>query len=200
MSDIIGDERYDWRPYYNFSLQRPPRDLLHRTLGRFEQPGLAIDLGCGAGVDGQLMLARGWRVLAVDQQETGVETFQANVSPEQAERLKIIVSSYKSLTLPKADLIWAGLSLPFCHPWDFGGLWGKIRGALAEGGRFAGDFFGPRHAWANVEKMTSHTKEEVMNLLDGLHLEFFVEEEGEAKTADKGLQHWHMYSVCARNV
>ncbi len=48
--------------------------------------------------------------------------------------------------------------------------------------------------------MTSHTKEEVMNLLDGLHLEFFVEEEGEAKTADKGLQHWHMYSVSARNV
>lgn len=199
MSDKIGDERYDWRPYYKMSAERPPRELLYRILGRFEQPGFAVDLGCGVGVDGRLMLSRGWRVLAIDQQEAGVEAFRARVSPEDAGRLETLAAPYKSLTLPEANLIWAGLSLPFCHPRDFEGLWEKIRGALAASGRFAGDFFGPRHAWAETGKMTFHTKDEVLALCDGLHLEYLVEEEGETQTATKGIQHWHMFSVCVRS-
>jgi SAM-dependent methyltransferase len=198
MSDVIGDKRYDWRPYYKISAERPPRELLHKTLKRFDRPGYAVDLGCGMGVDGRLMLATGWRVLAIDQQEMAIETVRAMVPPEDAGRLETMASPYKSLSLPEADLVWAGLALPFCHPWDFKALWDEIRESLAAGGRFAGDFFGPRHVWAGSEKMTFHSKEEVLALCEGLELEYMVEEEGEVRTADQGNQHWHQFSVCVR--
>jgi hypothetical protein len=145
-------------------------------------------------------LEQGWRVLAVDQQGAAIEALRARVSPEAGERLETLVAPYKSLALPTADLIWAGLSLPFCRPDYFDTLWGKICGALEVGGRFAGDFFGRRHAWADSEKMTFHSKEDVLALCEGLELEYIVEEEGETNTASNGVQHWHMFTVCARKL
>jgi hypothetical protein len=68
---------------------------------------------------------------------------------------------------------------------------------LLSGGRFAGDFFGPRHAWFNEKDMTFHTKEQVLALCTELQLEYIIEEEGEQMTATNGIQHWHMFTISA---
>ena len=41
----------------------------------------------------------------------------------------------------RADLVWAGLSLPFCPPTHFDRHWAEIVTSVGAGGRFAGDYF-----------------------------------------------------------
>jgi len=201
----LSDEeraRARWAKYYQAVADRPPRDLYYETLGRFEKegrpPGLAMDLGCGTGIETADLLRRGWRVLAVDQQAEAIELTRAHVPAEYQDRLETRVAAFDALDFPPADFIWAGLSLPFCPPELFPSVWSRLVSALPIGGRFAGDFFGERHVWATRPGMTSHTVEAVRALCRPLHLEYFVEEEGERWTTREGLQHWHAISVVVR--
>src|ERR1041385_2791636 len=180
-----------WSAYYQAVAGRPPRELYRLAVLRFEQPGQAVDLGCGTGIETNDLLSRGWQVLAMDQQEEAIEQTLASVPAEYRARLDMHVASFDAVELPSADFIWAGLSLPFCPPEVFPSVWSKIVSALKPGGRFAGDFFGPRHVCANRPGMSPHTVEQVKALCLSLALEYFVEEEGERRTTLEGIQHWH---------
>lgn len=198
MAENTSEPQAGWEHYYKVTAGRLPREFLVETLRRFQAPGSAIDLGCGAGVESLYLLEQGWQVLAIDQQESAAQGLLSNVPAELAHHLKTLVLPFEELTVPPADLIWAGLSLPFCQPGQFDRLWASIGSALAPGGRFAGDFFGVRHAWADQSDMTFLTREEVLSLCLELELEYLVEEEGEQQTVSDGMRHWHMFTVCAR--
>ena len=188
-----------WDDYYKAVSGRKPRKLLIETLARFDSdPGFAIDLGCGAGVETAELLRCRWRVLAIDNQPEAITYVRTRALPEQQARLETQIASFAHANLPPSDLVWAGLSLPFCPPEHFGRLWDEIVTSLRPGGRFAGDFFGPRHAWASNAQMTFHTLELVKALLRPLVIEFLEEEESEQPTAQDGLQHWHAFAVVAR--
>lgn len=184
--------------YCKATAGRPPRELYRQVVARFAQSGLAIDLGCGIGNETADLLSKGWRVLALDQQAEAISLLEARIPPEQIDRLETRVATFENLELPPADFIWVGLSLPFCPPEYFDGLWSKITASLKPGGRFAGDFFGNRHAWADRPGMTSHTIEQVKALAGSLTLEYFIEEEGETGTVSDGIQHWHGFGLVLR--
>ncbi len=187
-----------WDQYYKITAGRPPREFLNKTLKRFQTASLAVDLGCGAGSESNFLLQHGWQVLAIDQQESAIQKLRASVHPNTMSQLETLVAPFATIDLPPANLIWAGLSLPFCQSHEeFNTLWHKICTALLSGGRFAGDFFGPRHVWSNEKDMTFHTKEQVLALCTELQLEYIIEEEGEQMTATNGIQHWHMFTICA---
>jgi trans-aconitate methyltransferase len=186
-----------WDQYYKISAGRLPREFLSRTVRRFQTAGFAIDLGCGTGTDSIFLLQQGWQVLAIDQQESAIEKLRASITPNTVSRLETQVAPFETTSLPAANLIWAGRSLPFCPPHEFHRLWPKISAALLSGGRFAGDFFGSRHAWSNESNMTFHTREQVLALCTELQLEYIIEEEGEEMTATQGMQHWHMFTISA---
>jgi tellurite methyltransferase len=200
MTDNSDESQAHWGQYYKMAAGRPPREFLGRTLSRFQGAGSAIDLGCGTGRESIFLLERGWQVLAIDQQASAIQTLRSSAAPDMAGRLQALVAAFETLDLPPADLIWAGISLPFCHPSQFDTLWRKICSALVPGGRFAGDFFGSRHAWSREKDMTFHTREQVVSLCSGLQLEYIVEEEGEQQTAADGIQHWHMFTISARRL
>jgi SAM-dependent methyltransferase len=159
---------------------------------------LAIDLGCGAGSETIALLNLGWEVVAIDQQADALAIVRSLVKPDERSRLRTQAGSFKDVELPPADFIWASFSLPFASPEDFPALWRKIVGSLKPGGRFAGDFFGPRHAWADRKNMNFHTAEQVRSLCDSLMIEYFISEEGEKITATSGPQHWHAYAIVAK--
>lgn len=184
--------------YYQATKDRPPRELYRQVVRRFEPPGMAIDLGCGIGNETADLLSRGWRVLALDAQAEAINLLEERIPPEHRDRLQTRVASFENLELPPADFIWAGLSLPFCPPDAFDALWSKIVASLKPGGRFAGDFFGNRHAWAVRPGMTSHAIEQVKALAQNLTLEYFIEEEGETGTVSDGIQHWHAFALVLR--
>jgi tellurite methyltransferase len=101
-----------------------------QALERFSSPGLAIDLGCGAGVETRELLRRGWQVVAIDREVAAFEYLLQRVPPEQRPHLTPQCKSFSTMTLPKADFLWAGLSLPFCPPEQFAKLWEKITEAV----------------------------------------------------------------------
>ncbi|MDX1993018.1 MAG: class I SAM-dependent methyltransferase [bacterium] len=192
-----------WSDYYQATKDNPPHALVLKALELFEaEPAkgerFAIDLGCGAGRDTRELLRRGWRVLAVDQEEGALEALLKLTPPEHLPRIQTQAMAFESLVIPQADLINASFSLPFCKPESFDGLWATMLQALRPGGRFAGNFFGVRDQWANSPAMTFHSQAQVRTMLDSLETEFFEEIEQEGPTACRGSKHWHLFSVVAR--
>jgi tellurite methyltransferase len=197
---VASPESTVWSEYYQKVGQRVPRTLFLQALEYFPSPGLAVDLACGAGVETRELLRRGWQVVAIDQEAAAFEYLLGQVPPEQRTRLSTQCESFSTMTLPSVDFIWAGLSLPFCHPEQFPGLWEKITEALQPGGHFAGDLFGVRHAWRENKEMTFVTLEQVRTFLQPFEIEHLAEVEEERPTVFEGMQHWHGFDVIARKV
>ncbi|MEZ4861081.1 MAG: class I SAM-dependent methyltransferase [Caldilineaceae bacterium] len=190
-----------WTNYYQARAGRPPRPLLLNALKRFADrsattPYQAIDLGCGEGTDTVAMLERGWQVLAIDQQAEAIVRLQGQTPLNCQPRLHTQVAAFEDLTLPSADLIYAGYSLPFCRPTHFTALWEQIVGALRSGGRFAGQIFGNRDDWAGNPHMTFHTATAARQLFSDFTFEHFseIDEDGRAVSGPK---HWHYFDVIA---
>ena len=190
----------DWTGYYDGQGDREPRDLLLQALRSFEaegRVGVAVDLGAGQGFETAELLRRGWEVLAIDEQEEGIRRLRERVPDEHADRLRTLVSPMQVPELPRADLVHASFSLPFCPPQAFPDLWERIRSALTPGGRIVGELFGDRDSWASDPDMTFHDASAARARFDGLELESFVEEEEDGE-AFSGPKHWHVFHVIAR--
>ncbi len=200
MSDD-GTGAISWAAYYRETAGREPRDLFTRALDLFGDADasdrLAIDLGCGDGTEVLMLLASGWRVLAIDQEEEALALLTARVPPRGADHLKTEAAKFESVAFPPADLIYAGLSLFFSPPAAFPNVWSRIRSALRPGGRFAGHFLGVRDSWSHDPAMTSHTADEVNEMLAGLAIDYFAELEHDSR-AVSGPKHWHLFKVIAR--
>lgn len=190
-----------WSRYYEFASSRLPRELLIQAMRRFgergQYDGMAVDFGCGPGIETMTLLHHGWHVLAVDYHPEAIERVKVSVPDEVKPRLQTRQASFEQVDLPSSDLIWAGYSLPFCPPQHLLQVMGNIAKALKPGGRFAGDFFAPRHAWADEDHATALPADQIKEAFSSLHLEYWIEHEGERDTAI-GIQHWHAYGVIYR--
>ena len=203
MSDQQNTSR--WPAFYKGVDGRAPRTLLLEVLARSQAgaadgaPRQAVDLGCGDGTETAVLLQHGWHVLAVDREPEAMAYVRAKAAPEQQSRLQTEIAAFEDVRLPPADLVYAGLSLPFCAPEHFDALWARIVAALRPGGRFAGQFFGVRDSWADDSAMNFHTTEQVQQFLQGFAVEYFreIDEDG---IAFSGPKHWHVFEVIARKL
>lgn len=191
-----------WNNFYEKTSGREVRPLLIRTLELMESadqvPGFAVELGCGDGTDTAELLRRGWRVLGIDASEEGITRTRARAeSLGLAESLETRHAKFEELDgLPKADLVYSAVSLPFCPPDHFGDLWNHIRYATAPGGWIAVQLFGPHDTWFGTPGLNFHSREEVEGLIDGLKIRAF-EERDEDGQAVSGPKHWHIFDVIA---
>ena len=194
----------DWSGYFGAVLGKPARETLLKALqgfeaaGEAEGPRFAIDLGCGEGRDTLELLGRGWRVLAIDESQEGLDLLTGRVPADARSRVETRRAPFRGLSLPTADLVNASFCLPFCQPADFPALWGTIVAAIRPGGRFAGQFFGERDEWAAIPDRTHHTRAQVDRLFADFLLESLQEEDRDSKTATGEPKHWHVFHVVAR--
>lgn len=68
----VPTQKRDWKAYYDAVADRPPRKTILTTLEAFEEPGVAIDLGCGDGRDTVEIIRQNWAVLAVDKEADAI--------------------------------------------------------------------------------------------------------------------------------
>ena len=204
------DARFHGAPLFRDNA-RTLRETLLLALGRFDaepaprdRPRLAIDLGCGTGRDAVEILRRGWRLLAIDAEKSAVEALRTRPDlPSGAhDRLETRVERFERADLPMAHLINSSFALPGCRAATFPGLWRRIVGTLAPGGRFAGQLYGDRDSWSDPQGgrpgMTFLTRAQVDALLEPLDVEFLREEEDESVTPQGEAKHWHIFHIVAR--
>lgn len=189
----------EWSRYYD-AAGDDARPTLRIAADLFESegrdPGFAVDLGCGTGRDTIELLRRGWRVLAVDGEPSAIARLRA-AAPE-TDRLTTEVVRFEEARWPPADLVNSSYGLPFCPPEAFGALWDRIVDSLSSGGRFSGQLFGERDAWAGEEGMTFVKRSDAERLLEDFELERFDEVEEDGRTAVGDAKHWHLFHVVAR--
>lgn len=78
-----------WGRYHRLTAERPSRELLRATLrllGTTPSRRLAVDLGCGAGVESLELLRGGWSILAVDASPSAIEQLRSAVPQKHADR------------------------------------------------------------------------------------------------------------------
>jgi SAM-dependent methyltransferase len=202
--DAQTQDSQRWAKFYQATEDKPARETLLKAMAFFEQesqlpsPRTAIDLGCGVGNDTLALLKRGWQVLAIDKEAEAIQRLRQRVPVEHHGNLTTMVSAFEELELPKANLVNASFSLPFCAPDRFAVLWGEIINSIRQGGRFAGQLFGERDQWAQDARMTFHSQHQVQRLLAPFEVEYFVEIEEDGATATGGNKHWHIFSVVAK--
>ncbi|NUU07470.1 class I SAM-dependent methyltransferase [Leifsonia sp. C5G2] len=190
---------FDWSQFYEEQGGRGVRPTFQSAMAAWEgEPGEAIDLGCGDGVETRHLAEHGWRVLAVDADAGVEERVTAGLSPEAAERVTVRRATFETLgELPAADLVYAGFALPFCDESHFAYLWADIRESLRPGGLFAGELFGPHDEWVGRPGMSFHDRAQVEGMLTGMDVLQLVEDDRRGMSFE-GPKHWHVFHIVAR--
>jgi tellurite methyltransferase len=196
-----------WDDYYQNTLnEQKPRYTLMLAQQYFDlenrSPTLAVDLGAGTGRDTLFLLRKGWQVEAIDAEPLSIEIISNRTESEYHPQLKTQINPFATMELPdNIDLINASFSLPFCPPDGFSDCWQNIVDHLAVGGRFAGQLFGDRDAWASTSPGTFHTHEQMLQLFkENFVIEYLQIEEGLLPTAVGPMKQWHVYHIVARKI
>jgi SAM-dependent methyltransferase len=160
-----------WDRYYDRTAQNAPSPLLALGLQRYfgtepRRPGVIVDLGSGAGVDAQKMLAMGWQVVAVDPQPGAMEALRGRVPEADRSRLTALQQTFEDASLPaNADVIYSHRTLPHVAKEKLPQVLAKISASLRPGGYFIANFFPPTHAFAGRPGMSFLTEAQVRDLL-----------------------------------
>ncbi len=190
-----------WAAYYDKLRDRPPRKTLLAALDAFgptPDGALALDLGCGDGRDAIEMLRRGWRVVAVDAEPEALTKLQSRPLPAGSD-VTPVIARMEEVPIPLgALLVNSSFAMPLCEPQAFHALWARIRDSLPAGGRFSGQWYGPRDSWVGRPGITFVGREEALAMLSGLDLEMFDEEEADGVTPRGNSKHWHIFHIVAR--
>ena len=194
----------EWEGFYRAMEGRELREVFVDALPLLpdasdSHPLEAVDLGCGDGMETLELLRRGWTVLAVDVSPEGIARLHDATSAEDMPRLTTLVAEFGEVEVPATDLVYAGLSLPFCPPEDFGALWERIVRGIRPGGLFVGHLFGPHDTWAGTPDMTFHSRDKIERLLAPFDVVSLreIDADGEALSGPK---HWHVFHVIARKI
>lgn len=191
----------DWPGYFKAVAGKEPRETLVKALEIIEKPGFAIDLGCGEGRDAVELLARGWRVQAIDGHDmaTNLTLHHPRLPKDAADRLDVKLAEMEAVDLPPCDLLNASFSLPFCRPEAFDDLWERIHASIRPGGVFAGQLFGDRDTWATLPDRSHQDRRKVGEMFRGrFQLEHFEEAERDGEDARGNAKHWHVFHIVAR--
>jgi len=191
----------DFAPYNAAQEGRDVRPLARAAIDAARPAGdaagtgrVAIELGCGRGIETRHLAESGYAVHAYDVDPSVVPAMAelAAELPVQHETLDLA-----SITaLPATDLILSCATLPFVPRRHFEGLWQAMRDALRPGGVLAVDLFGDRDDWAGTDG-TFLTRAEVETLVSGFDVLSLQERERDGASF-QGPKHWHTYQVLVR--
>lgn len=188
----------NWKLYYEKSSERPPRDTLTRALDRFNNEqikGKAFELGSGAGNEVRHLLAHGWKVIAVDNEAKAQAYFTQEFANNPSASFQL--ASFENLKWEAVELVHAGFALAFCPIEHFPQVMQNIKATIKKNGRFAGNFFGPKHTWNDLQLVSA---DEVKMLFKEFEIEYFEESKLNKKsTLGEDIFH-HNISIIAKKI
>lgn len=115
----------DINQYYENTENAIPNPTIEKFIKMNIEPKFAIDLGCGAGRDTIYLIKKGWRVLAIDRENTK-ERINNKLSDKEKEKFNFQCQSFEDIQLEKNNLLAANFSIPFCDKQYFDEFWNRI--------------------------------------------------------------------------
>lgn len=193
----MSDLHADWARFAEATASRRPLPFfdiaMDATDGDHGGGRLAIDLGCGAGVETLALLERGWRVFAMDSEPRAIEVLADRVPESHQANLQTAVGRFTDVDLPKADLVYASLSLPFAVN-DFDASIDAALSAVRPGGWFVGVLLGANDTWA--DEVATVDRSELNRLFSGFENLSIDAQEFDGDSG-AGPKHWHWYVIRA---
>ncbi len=193
-----------WQRYFEKNKGRPVRPIYSKALDfvssntSLGNVKVALDLGCGAGIETADLISRGWLVHAFDKEVDAFEAVTRLVPPHDRSRLIVNHQSFEEIEVfPLSDFVYAYHSLPFCRPDCFGRLWEMITHCLRPNGIFAGSLFGMNDEWVQSGDVIGTTQDQLLAFLCDFEILHQEEIDEVGPTALNGPKHWHVINVIA---
>lgn len=196
-----------WTKYRRRTKEKLPKKPLVKLLDKLE-PGKAIELGPGSGIDTLYLLEKGWQVLGVDSASGTEEDIRSLISTKNEEALanfSFINQSFEKLELEKEeyDLLVGFNSVFFCSPEKFNDFFETLTGSIKPQGYLLINLLGKKDDWNKTGSRykTFLEKEEILELLKGFEIDenTIKEREFDSKTTiSKIPKHWHTFFICAK--
>ena len=196
-----------WTEYRRRTKEKLPKKPLVKLLDKLE-PGKAIELGPGSGIDTLYLLEKGWQVLGVDSASGTEDDIRSLISTKNEEALanfSFINQSFEKLELEKEeyDLLVGFNSVFFCSPEKFNDFFETLTGSIKPQGYLLINLLGKKDDWNKTGSRykTFLEKEEILELLKGFEIDenTIKEREFDSKTTISKIQkHWHTFFICAK--
>lgn len=127
--------------YYENTKNALPHPMVKKFVNMNDKPKFAIDLGCGAGRDTIYLIKNGWKVLAIDKENTR-KIISSKLNNEELKNFKFKCQEFENIKLERNDLLVANFSIPFCDKNYFNEFWNKISNSIIEERLFYWELFG----------------------------------------------------------
>ncbi len=190
-------KEFKWVDFFKITKGRPPWPLLVNAVSLLSRKERALELGSGAGRDTAYLLEQGLHVTAVDKDPHAI----AILAELSQQNLRLVQSAFEDFKFePGAyDLVSAQFALPFTPKQKFSEVFSHVKDSLRSGGIFVGQLFGIHDEWNTQGRpMAFLTRDQAMELLRGLEILEFDEEDVDSHVADGTPKHWHVFHIIAQ--
>ena len=180
--------------------ERPHKNVVWFVKNQ-KNPGVAVDLGCGAGRDSILLLQNGWTVHSFDLNDNK-HFFFFFFTEEEKKRFTFHQESHQDAVIPKCDLVIANFSMQYLKKEEFKAVIDKIHKSLNSGGHFLALLWGDKDPWAQDAKDQAFLSYDELKEIfkDKLNIDFSKEWQQDLEVGDGTIKHGHMISVVASNI
>ena len=188
-----------WEEYYDTTQDAEPHQNVVMFLRKNRKPGIAVDLGCGAGRDTVLLLKHGWTVISYDI-NNNAQYILDRITPEERNRFTFVKARHQDAEIPKCDLVVANDSMHYLSKDEFKAVVNKIYDSLNPNGDFIAEFLGNKDDWAKNDPDNAFISLKELREIMGnrFEIEAFREHEVDKPTLEGEQKHWHTVSVITR--
>ena len=187
----------NWSEYYEAMLSKPLHPHYEKLDPHLPEGGEALELGCGVGQGVVHLLEKGFHVTAVDAEEEALALLKSRL-PSGAPA-KVVQGRFQELEMDTYDVVAAHFCLFFLTPAEFDAFWPRLISAIKSGGLLSAQFLGVNDEWRD-RGYTTHTREQVDELLKPFEVLSLEEVERDGETAQGIPKHWHVFHVVARKL
>jgi len=189
---------WDWDKFIKVTAERKPNSLVIRAIERLsDHCGLALDLGCGAGIESKFLAERGFEVEAVDSSSVSIQQTRLSCQRLPVKIFEQDLTHY--IIRPQSyRIIVAWNSLSFLVKDRAQEVLLAIQSGLILHGQCVVGLLGTEDAWAKQSySMSFWTTDELKAIWPSLRLIELLEEKEFGATSKGKKKLWHRIGCLA---